>query len=300
MAGKTKASVEPEQTDQTEQTETSEVKVKVVKFNANGGTGKMDDVNVPLGQYTLPESTFTPPSGKQFKQWAESANGKTNPRNAGTKITFGLEGEITFYAIWEDIPKKEESKPETGVSGSGTAGKPSQPAAGDISSITTILENGSLSNEKKIEAIVNSGVEAVSFVKNPMSYQNELSINAVGVTDVQGASKNRILFYKLLQVLDTEDYTTFKIKFDVVNLVFLTYNDDAFNEFRLHRFDLKWTGGTTELKTYQKLVTVISALCDKSKRAEQLKTISLSKMVDANTTVFSETNRRNLLQYYQA
>ena len=64
MAGKTKASVEPEQTDQTEQTETSEVKVKVVKFNANGGTGKMDDVNVPLGQYTLPESTFTPPSGK--------------------------------------------------------------------------------------------------------------------------------------------------------------------------------------------------------------------------------------------
>ena len=80
--------------------------VKVVKFNANGGSGAMNNVNAKLGKYTLPVSTFTPPADKQFKQWAESADGKNNPRNAGTEVNFGLEGEITFYAIWEDKPQE--------------------------------------------------------------------------------------------------------------------------------------------------------------------------------------------------
>lgn len=300
MAARTKAaaaqSTEETQAPVEENTET-QPEVKVVKFNANGGSGQMANVTSPLGQYTLPQSTFKAPANKQFKVWAETADGSKNPRTPGTEVTFGLKGEITFYAIWEDLPNKEE-KP---ASGSGTASQPSKKEdTTSLSSITTILENGSLSNEQKVEAIDKSGVEAVGFIKNLIAYQNELSFKAIGLTDVQGASKNRILFFKLLQILDVEDYATFKIKFDVVNLVFLTYKEDAFNEFKLHRFDLKWTGGIKELKTYQKLVTVISALCDKSKRAEQLKTISLSKMVDANTTVFSETHRRNLLQYYQA
>ena len=83
-------------------------KVKVVKFNANEGTGTMEDVRAPLGSYTIPGCSFTAPDGKQFKCWAESADGKTNPHNEGDSVTFGLEGEFTLYAIWETKAEQAE------------------------------------------------------------------------------------------------------------------------------------------------------------------------------------------------
>ena len=42
-----------------------------VTFNANGGAGSMLDETEQLGGYVLPECTFTEPTGKQFKCWAE-------------------------------------------------------------------------------------------------------------------------------------------------------------------------------------------------------------------------------------
>ena len=61
----------------------------------------MEDVRAPLGSYTIPKCSFAAPDGKQFKCWAESADGNTNPHNEGDSVTFGLEGEFTLYAIWE-------------------------------------------------------------------------------------------------------------------------------------------------------------------------------------------------------
>ena len=80
--------------------------VKTVKFNANGGTGTMADVEAPLGEYTIPDSSFIAPESKEFKQWAESADGATNPHNIGDKVTFGKVGEFTLYAIWQDKATK--------------------------------------------------------------------------------------------------------------------------------------------------------------------------------------------------
>ena len=71
-----------------------------VSFNANGGTGTIADETEQLGGYVLPDCTFTAPSGKQFKCWAEGST-------LGTQYDVGDEydvtGNVTFYAVWEDI-----------------------------------------------------------------------------------------------------------------------------------------------------------------------------------------------------
>lgn len=86
-------------------------KVKKVIFNANGGTGDMQPVEVELpeqgtSKFTVPENKFTAPADKQFKTWAEEANGNKE-RAVNSNIDFGTEGEYALYAIWEDIPAQK-------------------------------------------------------------------------------------------------------------------------------------------------------------------------------------------------
>ena len=72
-----------------------------VKFDANGGSGTMPDKTEQLGGYVLPECTFTAPTGKQFKCWAEgSASGQQYSVGGEYDVT----ANVTFYAVWEDIP----------------------------------------------------------------------------------------------------------------------------------------------------------------------------------------------------
>ena len=71
-----------------------------VSFNANGGSGSMDDVDKATGETCdLPACTFTAPSGKVFKCWAEGSAGGTE-RTVG--YTHTVTGNITFYAVWRD------------------------------------------------------------------------------------------------------------------------------------------------------------------------------------------------------
>ena len=73
-----------------------------VSFYPNGGTGLMTDVTVVSGSYTLPSNGFTAPAGKQFKGWAESAGGTVISGS-----TINVTGDITLYAVWEDVPVTE-------------------------------------------------------------------------------------------------------------------------------------------------------------------------------------------------
>lgn len=86
---------------------TTTKKVKVVKFNSNGGSGEMKDVNVELPEsgvkkYTVPASTFTAPTNKQFKTWSEVKDGSSKTHDVNSTIDFGNPGEFTLYAIWEN------------------------------------------------------------------------------------------------------------------------------------------------------------------------------------------------------
>ena len=71
-----------------------------VSFNANGGSGSIDDVIRAHGTtYDLPGCTFVAPSGKVFKCWAEGSAGGTE-RAVG--YTHTVNADITFYAKWRD------------------------------------------------------------------------------------------------------------------------------------------------------------------------------------------------------
>ena len=87
-----------------------------VSFNANGGTGAMADVTgVAAGAYTLPANGFTAPDGKRFVGWATSATGSVI-----TTATYNVTENVTFYAIWEEIPVSHPAKPTLGITGTYT------------------------------------------------------------------------------------------------------------------------------------------------------------------------------------
>ena len=67
-----------------------------VSFNGNGAEGTMTDVTDVSGQYTLPDSTFTAPTGKAFAGW--KANNEGDTLAAGDKYT--VSADTTFYAQW--------------------------------------------------------------------------------------------------------------------------------------------------------------------------------------------------------
>ena len=67
-----------------------------VSFNRNGGSGKMFDAEGIVGEYTLPECTFTAPAGKVFKGWSVEKGGEV------VGATYNVTGEMTFYAVWGD------------------------------------------------------------------------------------------------------------------------------------------------------------------------------------------------------
>ncbi len=91
-----------------------------IKFDSNGGSGKMDSISVKeSGIFELPENKFTPPTDKVFVGWSNTkesygeaeAIGYTVGFMAGTTaevIGFGGLTTVTFYAIWIDKPKTDE------------------------------------------------------------------------------------------------------------------------------------------------------------------------------------------------
>lgn len=83
-----------------------------VHFDANGGSGTMPDDTASIGtSYTLPVCTFTPPQGKQFKAWSADPDSTTEYAPGDSVV---LDGDTTFYALWEDAPHTHSGVLHTG------------------------------------------------------------------------------------------------------------------------------------------------------------------------------------------
>lgn len=82
----------------------STVTACTVSYNANGGTGTMSGKTVAQGaSIALSSCSFTAPSGKRFVQWNTNPNGTGTAKNPDDSYT--VNGNVTFYAIWEYTPK---------------------------------------------------------------------------------------------------------------------------------------------------------------------------------------------------
>ena len=102
-----------------------------VTYNGNGGTGSSptESNKVAGTTFAAAANTFTPPSGKQFKEWNTAANGSGTSYAAGATVIMPA-GNLTLYAIWEDIPAVTYTVTYNGNSGTGTAPTESNKAAG--------------------------------------------------------------------------------------------------------------------------------------------------------------------------
>ena len=104
-----------------------------VSFAANGGTGTMADETDQLGGYILPDCSFSAPAEKQFLCWAE---GGLNGNRYAVGEEYNVTGDVTFYAIWEDIPVTEYIVSYSPTEGSGAM-------VGDV-----VEENGTFTLEE--------------------------------------------------------------------------------------------------------------------------------------------------------
>ncbi|MBQ9729974.1 MAG: InlB B-repeat-containing protein, partial [Clostridia bacterium] len=80
------------------------INTNVLKFNANGGTGTMDALQIKTGaKKLLTENAFTK-EGYVFLGWATSASGAVAYED-GAEYTMGTESEYTLYAVWGEAIK---------------------------------------------------------------------------------------------------------------------------------------------------------------------------------------------------
>ena len=74
-----------------------------ISFDANGGTGTMDPVSIPVGEYTLPVNGFTGPTNCTFGGWEVTVQvnqwqSSRSIKAAGDKID--VTGDMVIKAVW--------------------------------------------------------------------------------------------------------------------------------------------------------------------------------------------------------
>ena len=147
--------------------------------------------------------------------------------------------------------------------------------------IKVILNKTGITVREKLDLIKYSGptslkeaVDKLDKYETAMNPEIEIKDSSVGATN------NYSLYTLIKNIASTRDYEKFKLRFDIINLYFKEYQYSGFNEFLLQRFDEKWSWGEDNLITYQNLITVITSLCDITKRASNLKRLDLDKALD--------------------
>lgn len=167
-----------------------------------------------------------------------------------------------------------------------------------IEDAKAVLHNGSLSNEEKIKILMTGSHSAAKLANTLQEYQNKMSKNAVLRPAKQMAADNYTLYNRLMVVVGTVDYSEFNTMFDIVNFFFRVYSKDAFDIFKLCRFDMEWAWGDKQLRTYQNLVVIITTLLNPNTRSTDIKTISINTALDRDNTMFNDRASINIRRYY--
>ncbi|MGI6225120.1 MAG: InlB B-repeat-containing protein [Peptococcales bacterium] len=83
-----------------------------VTYDGNGGTGDPPiESDKRVGKtFAAAANCFIAPSGKQFKEWNTNADGTGEGYAPGADVTMP-DGNLTLYAIWEDIPANPSLNP---------------------------------------------------------------------------------------------------------------------------------------------------------------------------------------------
>ena len=147
--------------------------------------------------------------------------------------------------------------------------------------IKVILNKTGITVREKLDLIKYSGPTSLKEAVDKLDkYETAMNPEIEIKDSTVGATNNYSLYTLIKNIASTRDYEKFKLRFDIINLYFKEYQYSGFNEFLLQRFDEKWSWGEDNLITYQNLITVITSLCDITKRASNLKRLDLDKALD--------------------
>ena len=122
----------------------------------------------------------------------------------------------------------------------------------------------------------------------------------MAVKPSSGAANNYDLYNTIKQAVSDTNPEVFRIKFNIINLAFIAFKNEAFNEFKLHRFDYEWKWGKESLTTYQYLVTAISILADKSTREQEIGKGILDRALDKDAISLNDVAIQNIVKYYKS
>lgn len=171
----------------------------------------------------------------------------------------------------------------------------------DAKGVVGDILKSSASIKEKLKAIseLDNALAYKSIVNKLLSY-NEKMFNEQAVKSKDGAAANYDLFNLIKQVVSDSDFNSFKVKFSIINLMFLGYDKEAFSEQKLHRFDYEWKWGKESLTTYQHLITMIAMLANRTTREQHISKGILNRALNKDVISLNETAIQNIIKYYQS
>jgi len=155
--------------------------------------------------------------------------------------------------------------------------------------------------EEKLSKIKSLGYTGyTTLIAKLEGYNDIMNPKGVGVTAKVGAGKNYDLYTTIKSVVNSPEFGAFKIKFDIINLMFKANSAGSFSKHNLQRYDLEWTWGSKSLATYQSLAHLISTLADKATRESMLKTkVSLNNALNKDMVELNDNSIEFIKRYYQ-
>lgn len=172
------------------------------------------------------------------------------------------------------------------------------PVVGTISKPEVDLTGISLDGAtyERVEENTNEEEKLAKFL---LDYEKKMNPTASKDYSNQDLGKNNYnLYNKLFKVINIPVYENFVPMFDVVNNIFSKYKDSSYSEITLNRADLYFAGDKRQLKTFQRLVTLLSLLADPSSRQKNKRLISPSAVFNRDVTAFTEISINNIKKYY--
>jgi len=165
--------------------------------------------------------------------------------------------------------------------------------------IAKLINNNKVSAIETLNIILAKGAfEYRALAAKLLSYANDMSKSAPMTDPKTAVGKNYDLFIALRAVINTQNYQIFKIKMDIVNLVFKEFKSDAYADEMLSRFTTDWRWDSDSLEAYLNIAILIAALCDITTRQQSLKTISIQLFASRTTGLISPDGVANLEKYY--
>lgn len=132
--------------------------------------------------------------------------------------------------------------------------------------VDKVFEDTKITNDKeRLAYVLENGDTDVSSTANALcKYQEVMSKNTTKDLTNMGGQYNFMLYARLMSVINSEEYYTFRSSLKVILKIFKLYKDDAFNVLNLNRFELKWPSDSVKLEEYKLLVTFLAEYVSKN------------------------------------